>query len=80
MENLEMLQFPNDIKNDKLEEITYTGYYCSARFRKCLIVSCYLIALLIFIMELIRSFYKDGDILALVTSLNAYITNVSKSA
>jgi len=79
---MEILQLSEEVsamnQKDKLNEVTYSGYHCSARFRRCLTLSCYFILLCIFVMELLRSITKDGDIHALISSINAVIqTNVS---
>jgi hypothetical protein len=73
---MEVLQLSEEVsKRNRLDEKTYSGYYCSARFQRCLALSCSLIVLLIFVMELLRSITKDGDILTLVSSINNLVTS-----
>jgi len=79
---MEIFQIADEInrKND-VNETTFSGIHCTARMRRCLVLACYIILLLIFVLELVRSISKDGDIISLVTSINNLIrsTNVTRS-
>ncbi len=71
-----MMQLADDIgKKDDFKKVTYSGHYCSAKFQRCMVLSAYFIALLILIMQLLRSIAKDNDIAALVESMKASILN-----
>jgi hypothetical protein len=55
-----------------------TVVQCSSKFRKCLMLSCYIILMLIFLMELFRSVIKDGDMTQMIQTIGRLILNVTQ--
>ena len=75
---MEIFQIADEMnRNTENNANTYTGLHCTARMRRCLVLACYIILLLIFVLELVRSISKDGDILALVSSINKLIKSTA---